>query len=92
MNGESLLAGVHRVFDRMFSTPEVHEAVDSKVVTRTVAHYAMQIGCDLSNAAAAQSWALRNGTHTLDAIRKGKQRARVLYARQCQVAPEPERA
>lgn len=51
-------------------------------VANVVSRYAITIGCDDSNIAAAVAYGLRTGHDTLSAIRSGKKRAEQLAARQ----------
>ena len=56
--------------------------MDRDAVSATVGRFARKIGCDLSNQAAAVSWALKYGRNTMDACRQGRERAIVLRNRQ----------
>ena len=61
--------------------------MDRPAVQATVAKFARKIGCDLSNQAAAVSWALKYGRNTMDACRVGRERACTLLNRQNQPPP-----
>ena len=56
--------------------------MDREAVQATVGRFARKIGCDLSNQAAAVSWALKYGRNTMDACRVGRERACTLLNRQ----------
>lgn len=56
--------------------------MDRDAVSATVGRFARKIGCDLSNQAAAVSWALKYGRNTMDACRVGRERACTLRNRQ----------
>ncbi len=78
---ESILTGTRALLADhgiIASAPEL----DRPAVEKAVAAFARRIGCDLSNQAAAVSWALKYGRNTMDACRIGRERACALRNRQ----------
>lgn len=66
-------------FATTFATPP---QLDAEAVGTVVTRYALAQGCSDSNATAATSWGIRNGSDTLSAIRHGKHRADQLALRE----------
>lgn len=69
--------------------PNAAPNVNVRDVARTVSAYAYYLGCTLSDCDAAANYGIANGVNTLDAIKKGKERAIVLRSR---YVPEPPEA
>ena len=68
---------------------EAAPLIDAASVRDCVQTYARKIGCDDSNTRAAIAWAMRYGTHTMSAIRAGRERADALRDRQPVDQPPP---
>lgn len=74
------------------TAPRPTTRADAAEIDRAVRKYCADLRLNASDTAAAIAWALRSGSHTLQAIREGRARAQQLHWRRNHITPPTSQA